>query len=352
MRTRTLPLICALAGALALAAPTDARGAPPVETKVEAEALTDKAAALYDEGVALFKKSKWAEARASFLAAWSLKQHWQIAGNLADCELRLGRFREAAEHAAHYKRSAPADRKARAEALMKAAAVMVAAVTVTVEPAGAEVVIDGVSVGRAPLEGPVFLDPGERKIEARVPGRPEAIETRMLVAGSEVGVTLRVPEAVTAKPSVEQKPGGGERTPPPPPAVPVEERSVVPAIVLGGVAVVGLGVGIGLLAAGSSKDSDAEELNRSILAGGQSCVGGAGNFSAQCAELESTASSADTLHDAGVGVLIGAGVAAVGAGAYLLLWPAPAPASAGGVSVRAAPAVSGASRGVIVVGSF
>ena len=54
-----------------------ARAADPTESAAEANALTAKAAALYDEGVVAYKNGQWAPARASFLAAWSLKKHWQ-----------------------------------------------------------------------------------------------------------------------------------------------------------------------------------------------------------------------------------------------------------------------------------
>src|SRR5512132_2502170 len=71
-------LLTALLLASVALAPGLALAADPAEKTVEAHALTDKAATLYDEGVVAFRKSKWAEARASFLAAWALKQHWQI----------------------------------------------------------------------------------------------------------------------------------------------------------------------------------------------------------------------------------------------------------------------------------
>jgi hypothetical protein len=47
---------------------------------------TDKARELHIEADALYRRGDYAKARASYLAAWALKQHWQIAGSLADCE--------------------------------------------------------------------------------------------------------------------------------------------------------------------------------------------------------------------------------------------------------------------------
>src|SRR5450432_3751077 len=53
---------------------------------------------LVRQGSAEYSKQHWEAARASFQKAWELKRHYAIAANLADVELKLGRYREAAEH--------------------------------------------------------------------------------------------------------------------------------------------------------------------------------------------------------------------------------------------------------------
>jgi hypothetical protein len=146
-------------------------------------------------------------------------------------------------------------------------------------------------------------------------------------------VTLRALPA--PEPSAATATAGAPVAPPPSPG-----RSIVPAIVLGGVAVVGVGVSVGLLAAAGGEGSTVEDLSGSIGDAGRSCVAGAGNFDPRCAELEDTAGQADALQNAGVAVLVGAGVAAAAAGAYLLWWPTPAAAARAGIRVRAVPAVS------------
>ena len=132
------------------------------------DALTDKAAALYDEGMAAYGTSQWPQARASFLAAWALKHHWQIAGSLGDCEVQLGLFRDAAEHLAYFLRLAPPDRRtAAAQRLYDTARTKVGTLTVTADAVGAEVAVDGNVVGKAPLEDPLFVEPGRHQVEAR-----------------------------------------------------------------------------------------------------------------------------------------------------------------------------------------
>ena len=49
-------------------------------------------------------KKDWTAAHAAFLEAWKLNEHYQIAANLGSMEIKLGRFRDAAEHLAIYLR--------------------------------------------------------------------------------------------------------------------------------------------------------------------------------------------------------------------------------------------------------
>lgn len=321
-----------------------AHAADPAEKTVEAHALTDKAATLYDEGVVAFRKSKWAEARASFLAAWALKQHWQIAANLADCEVQLGRFREAAEHALYYAKNAPADRRDRAAKLLIDASQKVATVRIDVQPEGAEILVDGQSIGLAPLSDAAFLEPGARTITARVPGRPDAVRTLTLVAGRAEKVLLEVEAPVlTASPATP--------LPPPTKAVPPPPRSIVPGVVMAGVGVAALATGIGFLVDASSKGSSAAALQQAIVTARRSCVAGANNFDSTCETLHSTASAATRSNHLGVGFMVGAGVAAVGAAAYFL-WPESRPAPSSGRTFRVVPVASDTDAGLILSGAF
>ena len=347
------------------AAPSTARGWASISSyhsdsdSRDPEALK-RAEGLFQQGIRLYSDKKWAEAEAVFREAWALNPTFDVAYNLGSAEHRVGKFAEAAEHLAFALRHWPligatTGLRGTAEQRLKEAREKVGALRVTVSVAGAEVFVDGRSVGVTPLEGEVFVAPGEHGIEARREGYETARKEISATAGAAVEVEL----APAVKPEVAPGPVGApvtamgpvgaarsEAQPVPPPA----ERSLVPAIALGGVAVVGLGVGIGLLAAAGGEASTAEEQHASILRAGRSCVGGAGNYDAQCPELDDVSDRADTLHNAGVGMLIGAGVAAAAAGAYLIWWPAPAGSAS--ARVRAAPAMSATGGGVVVVGGF
>ncbi|MCC6557518.1 MAG: PEGA domain-containing protein [Polyangiaceae bacterium] len=347
-------MVCALGAALAAGAPALAAGAP------EDAAAAQRAH--FERGNRLYDAKDWAGAEREYRLAWEMRKSYDLAANLADVELELGRTRDAAEYLAYALRAfpvggKPAIRQELARRLADAKK-RVGTVRVTVSRPGAEVLVDGKPIGYAPLEQEVFVDPGARVIEARLDGHEAARETIEAGKGTEHEVSLTL---VQAKPVAGSAPGataggppasGGAVGLPPAEAPATAERSVVPAIVLGGVAVVGLGVGIGLLAGAGGKADSAEELHASITAAGRRCAAGAAGFDARCPELADAARSADTLHDAGVGALIGAGVAAAAAGAYLLWWPAPEAAAGARLRVRAAPAVSATARGVVVVGAF
>jgi hypothetical protein len=128
-------------------------------------------------------------------------------------------------------------------------------------------------------------------------------------------------------------------------------RSVVPGAVLGGVAGAALVTGIAVIAVGANKHASDVSLGQAITQAHRSCVVNAANFDPQCSTLESMSSAADTLDRAGVGLLVGAGAAAVGSVAYFL-WPQskpPAPVSGG---VRVVPMVSTTVGGVFISGAF
>lgn len=285
-----------------------------------ADALTDKAAALYEDGVAAYKKSKIAEARASFLAAWALKKHWQIAASLADCEVKLGLDREAAEHFAYFLRKAPESRRtADVEQLYKAARAKVAMLTITVDAPGADVAVDGNVIGKSPLEDPVFVQPGTHAIEARM-GTTVATQQVEASQGSESPVSL----SVTPKPSV-------------------------PLIVAGASAsVAAIGVGIAFLVVSGNKANSADAALNEVDQSGAPCT--SPPQPGACSNVLSSRQASDTFHNAGVPLLAVGGVLAAGTIVYALVPRKPHTERAG--QVRVLPLLGRQGGGLWLAGSF
>ncbi|XXT19274.1 PEGA domain-containing protein [Sorangium sp. So ce429] len=353
-------LLCSLGLAIALLARASS-AQTGAHARGEAEALTDKAGQLYDEGLAALNQSRWAEAHASFLAAWRIKQHYQIAANLGVAELRLGKHRDAAEHLAWYLREAPAERTAqrqRAEVLLKEALAKVAAITITTEPQGADVKVDGAVAGRTPLALPVFLEPGRHVIGAELDGYKPTQEKIEPAVGHATGITLHLVRSdAEASAAVSASSTAGPRAVSEAPpaklpettAAPPEARSWVPVIVLGAASVVGLGVGVGMTAASNNANDEARAQSRSIQSAGGQCIEPSTAFTARCAELNRLASQAHDLGDVAYGSYIASGVFALAAVTYAL-WPTRPGTNSTAVSVR--PDIRLNSGGIVAVGTW
>jgi hypothetical protein len=291
-------------------------------------------------------QKQWAEAEQKLAAAWALNPSYDVAANLGQVQYRLGKHREAAQRLAYAVKNWPLvgkkETRELAEKRLTELRAILASLTLQVSPAGALVSVDGVAVGRSPLDVEVFVDPGSHTVEAKLDGYDDAKTSVTAEKGSKPPVTLTLTR--TAPP-----PQGGTTAPPAPPATPTP-RSVVPGAVLGGVAGAALATGIGVLVVGAAKLSTSQSLSQQISQAHHSCVAGAPNLDAQCSTLASTSSTSDLLNRAGVGVLIGAGAAAVGSALYFL-WPQPAtPAVKGRLFVL--PSVTATGGGVLLTGAL
>jgi hypothetical protein len=162
------------------------------------EATAKLADAAFKRGKALVKRGKQQEARVEYLAAFAGKKSYDAAGNLGSLEVELRLFRDAAEHllfaVRHYAPSGttPAQLE-KARGRLRDAKLHVAEVAVNVKVDGAEVLVDGAPMaGRAPLEAPLFLEPGSHKLEARLAGFEAVPKIIDFKAGSSTPVTLEL----------------------------------------------------------------------------------------------------------------------------------------------------------------
>ncbi|XYI00433.1 PEGA domain-containing protein [Sorangium sp. So ce1128] len=271
--TTKRPLLWTLSVAMTLLAPVaGAQQATPRAEAQESDALTDKARQLFEDGVKAAKAGKWDDAHAAFLAAWVLKPHYQIASNLGVASLRVGKPRDAAEYLTLYLREAPATKvqeRQRAEASLQEARAQVAAVTVRVAPDGAEVTVDGTSVGRAPLADPVFLEPGRHDVGAKLDGYVPQAQPVAATAGGTEAVVLELKRA----PALDAERGGAGRDVLPTPEGSRDGGRM--AVLVGGGIATGVGAAVGVLftVLANNRAGEAETLKGTLLGGGQnSCL--------------------------------------------------------------------------------
>ncbi|WP_437621648.1 hypothetical protein [Sorangium sp. So ce1151] len=133
---------------------------------------------------------KWTEAHAAYKAAFDAidetsvaeRESAEVAGELGLCELKLRKFRDAAEHLAwsleRRKALSPAQQKGFADGLANAVR-FVATLYLSVDPPDAEVLIDGKPIGRPRRTYTLFFEPGKHMVRARAPG--------LLIAGGVIG---------------------------------------------------------------------------------------------------------------------------------------------------------------------
>ena len=137
------------------------------------EAERDQARHLYDEAIQYGKRGEYRKAKASLSAAWALLKSWEIAVNLGSAEIRLGQYRDAAEHLAWGIRDGAVKEGEnygpllKAKTLLAEAAGHVGQLKLLADEPGASIFVDDDIVGKSPLVDPLYLEPGTHVIMAR-----------------------------------------------------------------------------------------------------------------------------------------------------------------------------------------
>ncbi|WP_437715552.1 PEGA domain-containing protein [Sorangium sp. So ce448] len=301
-------------------------------------------------------------------SAWELNPTFDVAYNLGNTKYQLKKHKEAARYLSFALRNWPllkavAKLKPRAEQWLAESRAQVGALKVSVTVAGAEVLVDGKSVGRAPLEGEVFVDPGEHRVEATHLDYEPASQTVGVAKGGTAEVKLAItPVKAAPQASAGVKTEGGANASfagaggpvtGQPPAGPVEpqpppKKNWVPVIALGAASAVGLGVGIAMTVASSNARSDADAQRAAILSQGPGCVHAPSNVASACSSFDERAGRAETFGTGAVVAYAASGALAAGALVYAL-WPRSS-ASSSAVGVLPTAWVAQGERGLGVVG--
>lgn len=328
------------------------------ETHPEAR---QRVSALMRQGLEEFRRKNLEGARSAFAEAWAIEHHSAIAANLGDMELRLGRYRDAAEHWSYYLRNAPPERdrsdarSAIAECRKHVASLTISAVS------GVEVVVDGHVVGTTPIDQELWMDPGTHSVAGRFQDRTTANQEISLVAGDARQLALAAPA-----PSVSSPPPLPVATTPTPAAKPRESSGTslrAPVLVAGSVfTAIAAGAGI-IFASKWQRESDAAEsqkakINAAIVQASHSQVADAGRAcrppdgqpAAGCDALAANVESARRAKTSTQVAFISAGVLGVGTLAALVLWPKSSSTDAQGVRVSPWSDASGA--GLSAFGTF
>jgi hypothetical protein len=201
----------ALALALALMVVAAARAGRAADAAAPAadSAARRAATAKLVEGVDLLKKGQYDGALARFDEAYALVPSPNIHYDRGLAYVGLGRPVPALEAFDAFLAGAaqpPAGKREQAERHRVALLARVARVQIGSDPAGAELLVDGRSYGRAPLPRAIYLDPGRHELRARPPaGGADTVRAIDAAAGQDLQLTLalaRAPAASAAPPSI------------------------------------------------------------------------------------------------------------------------------------------------------
>src|SRR5262249_46753478 len=142
---------------------------PPAPPAGPADAVTEVARQRYKEGVKAYEAGRFEEARTAFLQAYALKRVPAVLLNLGQSELRTvpPHYEDAGNHLSQFLRehtSATPEEQAAAGKGVAEAKKKTGVIVIAVDDAGAEVAVDGATVGKSPLLDPVFVKPGKHTV--------------------------------------------------------------------------------------------------------------------------------------------------------------------------------------------
>src|SRR6185295_50224 len=198
----------------------------------QSDGETEIARQRFLEGVKHYDQHDYDKALLAFLQAYLLKPHPAVLLNLAQSQLRAGRYAEAAENFAKYIRENPtAEAMSHAKAAFEEARDKVGEVSVEVNAAGALINVDGSDVGKSPLPYAVYMMPGRHTVRA-TKGGLSADESLESIAGQRMYVTLALPKGSRMAPAAAAGATAGvavAAAPSPPAAAPAPAAATSPA---------------------------------------------------------------------------------------------------------------------------
>lgn len=174
-------------------APAASASAPAATASALGESLTGPAKQDYESGKLLFRDGDHAGALAKFTSAYDASKDARLLWNMAACEKNLRHYAKAVGLVRRYLREGdatlPAEDKADAAELVKVMEPFTAKLRITVSEPGAELTLDGESLGLSPV-APVVVDMGVRKLVVRKAGFEEL--TREIPVGGAAELAAEV----------------------------------------------------------------------------------------------------------------------------------------------------------------
>lgn len=269
-------------------------------------APVDRAVELYRQANALYDQKKLAEAESRYLEAWALRPTWDIATNLAACELDMGKYRDAAKYFSFALRNFPARGKAEEQKVLETRLALAKEKVVTLHVAvnvdKADISVNGKLTGASPLQEELFADSGSITVGVARDGYASAQQVVHGLAGERKELTFLL-----------VRKDEGDAPP----------RNPVPGYVAGGIGIAALGVGAALLGLAESTRSDLDRKIPRDADGKLLCYQyprpDGTDTGPECAALRRQGADVATFGNTGIALLVTGGAVVAGAALYLLL---------------------------------
>ena len=213
---------------------------------VTSVAHADAGDALLEQGIAFREAGKDAEALEQFQKAYALSPSPRALAQMALAEQALGRWVVAEAHLVRASRSVQDAWIMKNRAALDGALVTIARhlgdLEVTGGLDGAEVLLDGVGVGKLPLAGPIRAEVGTRTLEIKRDGYYPLSRTVTVASEEPARVSAEMKLRVEGGDPVKPLPPPGDVPPPDTPSPGHAQRAVGWGVALAGVPALALGV--------------------------------------------------------------------------------------------------------------
>ncbi len=171
----------------------------------------------FERGVVQFKAGDNEGALENFLASYKARPHAKVKFNIGICLYKLGRYAEAGNAVEEFLAKESAEfQKAMVDSVLEFLQEVrrkAGIVQVEVDEEGAEVWIDGKSLGMSPLASGIYVDPGDHELDIRArDGRKWSGKVKVGAGETRVvNVTLALEKAAEEKPATETKKEAGAK---------------------------------------------------------------------------------------------------------------------------------------------
>jgi hypothetical protein len=238
MKSKVVLFASALAVSLGSARPASA------EAPVAEDTATTEARQHFADGLRLYKDGDFDAALVQFERAYEKKPNPRVLYNIAQTYFQLREYVEAREAMSRYLEEAGSaiepERRAQATNDLAQLQKRIAKISLTVNVAGATVLVDGKKVGTTPLAAPLEVSEGVRTISVETPDGGARQRVVRIAGGESQSIAIQLVETQQRTPDMGAAPAS------PRPAAPPPARALPAGFWISAVSAAALGAGAGV----------------------------------------------------------------------------------------------------------